>query len=98
MGWFCYRFHRHCVGLSSEQVSNLDKYICPTCAPDNSKKSNGPLQKTPEAKVILPYATSLVCKCLWLVKVPVYIVTGEVLRDLKSLYSKFVVKVPGYSY
>lgn len=53
MGWFCYRFHRHCVGLSSEQVSNLDKYICPTCAPDNSKKSNGPLQKTPEAKVNL---------------------------------------------
>jgi hypothetical protein len=43
-------FHRHCVGLSSEEVSTLDKYMCPTCAPDNSKKSNGPLQKTPDAK------------------------------------------------
>jgi hypothetical protein len=45
------RFHRHCVGLSAEQVEHLDRYICPTCAPESVKKSNGTSHRTPDTKV-----------------------------------------------
>lgn len=39
------------MGLSEEQVKHVDRYICPGCAPETVKKSNGPSHMTPDAKV-----------------------------------------------
>ncbi len=62
---FC-RFHSYCVDLTPEQVTNMDKYTCASCAPENHKRASGPSShKTPDMKVINAWYFSRVI-CLWL--------------------------------
>ncbi|CAK9190588.1 unnamed protein product [Sphagnum troendelagicum] len=43
-------FHSYCVDLTPEQVTNMDKYTCANCAPENHKRASGPSHKTPDMK------------------------------------------------
>jgi hypothetical protein len=49
---FC-RFHSYCVDLTPEQVTNMDKYMCSGCAPENHKRASAPSHKTPDIKVMM---------------------------------------------
>ncbi len=58
---FC-RFHSYCVDLTPEQVTNMDKYTCASCAPENHKRASGPSHKTPDMKVINAwYFSRVIC-------------------------------------
>ncbi|CAK9235320.1 hypothetical protein BDL97_08G058400 [Sphagnum fallax] len=43
-------FHSYCVDLTPEQVTNMDKYMCSSCAPENHKRASAPSHKTPDIK------------------------------------------------
>jgi hypothetical protein len=41
------------VDLTPEQVTNMDKYMCSSCAPENHKRPSAPSHKTPDIKVMM---------------------------------------------
>lgn len=59
---FC-RFHSYCVDLTPDQVTNMDKYMCSSCAPENHKRASAPSHKTPDIKVMMCKILVVLCTC-----------------------------------
>jgi hypothetical protein len=54
-------FHSYCVDLTPEQVTNMDKYMCSSCAPENHKRASAPSHKTPDIKVMMCKILVVLC-------------------------------------
>jgi hypothetical protein len=51
------------VDLTPEQVTNMDKYMCSSCAPENHKRASAPSHKTPDIKVMMCNILVVLCTC-----------------------------------